>query len=664
MMPDSSISKLFASALTIPQELTLTAANVNLDFTLIRMVPPQEYAGAGVVLTPLRRQNAETGGLHRTARKLGALFEGKAPPSRELLRAYGLRVSEICKEAEAHTKENKGFGLFTMFSGTDIAGLWAAATSGTNAIAVHLLACLIAEALDGPKAVSLWVELIQYRKRELLEQCQDEMDQLKKISMDIAANQELSREELAQWDNSARSWIRTANTVKSKERRQVLLCTDTLGLHISTSAEDAYNGAMSAWVDAISAMELLIKGTPQRVRTGAIILAITAWHIYPDLTVLSKGPGVIQQNDPLVPPSGILTIDVEKGEAGTGIVWSLPLAYMRYYGEPVKVTQTLGIDTNRVSMDEFAYVLIGCVISTWLDFRVSEKEALKLLSRLVEALRMPDRDGKDTEALQRMQKIMARSSWIGQLLSAVEDYEDADPTDKEMAIRLIRHGHRNAEFLCDSQSHPPPFFGLCEIKPLFAMMTGAEPRIAYLRQMAMDLKLSPENCVVRYTYAVEHITVIEYATIGGRGTMTNENGFLLRKPTQPDDSRVNYRWISIVTKVAPCKCGEKCRKPDSGTAPAGLFKLRRKTCPCWNRGGCSIACHNWQKAKDQGNFCESLHAGILRQRIDDITKLGERCLPVHAMEDAHSPFNGMLDFGVGNNFFDSVISLSKGKSLE
>lgn len=40
-------------------------------------------------------ENAEDGPLHRTARKLGALFEQILPPIKTLIKAYGVRVSEI-----------------------------------------------------------------------------------------------------------------------------------------------------------------------------------------------------------------------------------------------------------------------------------------------------------------------------------------------------------------------------------------------------------------------------------------------------------------------------------------------------------------------------------------------------------------------------------------
>lgn len=70
-------------------------ANFNIDFSLVKFTPSQEYSGLGTALSLRRRENAEDGPLHQTARRLGLLFEQIVPPIPDLLKSYGIRASEI-----------------------------------------------------------------------------------------------------------------------------------------------------------------------------------------------------------------------------------------------------------------------------------------------------------------------------------------------------------------------------------------------------------------------------------------------------------------------------------------------------------------------------------------------------------------------------------------
>ncbi|KAF4625513.1 hypothetical protein G7Y89_g12656 [Cudoniella acicularis] len=90
-----ALSRLQASLATVTNELTLAAANINFDLTFVKCEEPKEYQELGKVLSQKRKDEAEMGSAHVTARKLGALFEGVCSPTPNLIKAYGLRVSEI-----------------------------------------------------------------------------------------------------------------------------------------------------------------------------------------------------------------------------------------------------------------------------------------------------------------------------------------------------------------------------------------------------------------------------------------------------------------------------------------------------------------------------------------------------------------------------------------
>lgn len=91
----STLAQISNSLLSATNQNTLALANLNLDFSLIKVCPPKEYEGVGTALSQNHRENAEDGQAHRTARRLGALFEPVIPSIPNLTEVYGRRVSEI-----------------------------------------------------------------------------------------------------------------------------------------------------------------------------------------------------------------------------------------------------------------------------------------------------------------------------------------------------------------------------------------------------------------------------------------------------------------------------------------------------------------------------------------------------------------------------------------
>lgn len=65
------------------------------------------------------------------------------PYTPRLVNAHGTRVSEIAKSPFANPRATSSDGIFADYTGADGTSIWAAATSGNSAIAVHLLACML-----------------------------------------------------------------------------------------------------------------------------------------------------------------------------------------------------------------------------------------------------------------------------------------------------------------------------------------------------------------------------------------------------------------------------------------------------------------------------------------------------------------------------------------
>lgn len=125
-----SIRNITTVLLTVPNEITVVAANFNANFSLTKMEAPKEFHGLRDVLSRTRHREAEEGVPHITARTLGALFESAIPPIPLLSTAYGKRVSEISQSLEATPQDAFPAGLFSDRAGPDGTSVWAAATSG------------------------------------------------------------------------------------------------------------------------------------------------------------------------------------------------------------------------------------------------------------------------------------------------------------------------------------------------------------------------------------------------------------------------------------------------------------------------------------------------------------------------------------------------------
>lgn len=301
-----SIGKINASlAGGLTQETTLALANLNFDFSLCKVEAPMEYQGLGECLSKRRRAAAESGNEHRMARKLGALFSHTLPATPNLVRAYGKRATEIIRESskrESSSKRNDG--VFGEWTGPDATSIWAAATSGAGAIAAHLLACMLARMWTASEAAAVWEEIIESRKLEIANS--DPGTPLWQ-SQELAAKVETTREQISMWDSSARSWLEIADKSRMKQQKQLMLLVDNAGIPVN-QASTTYRSVMDAWTTALSTIEKLLEGVSQSINNGGVILALTSWHIFPDMFVVGAGPNIIQQNDSLYPKGTVITL--------------------------------------------------------------------------------------------------------------------------------------------------------------------------------------------------------------------------------------------------------------------------------------------------------------------------------------------------------------------
>ncbi|KAL8777623.1 MAG: hypothetical protein Q9203_002470 [Teloschistes exilis] len=509
----TSISKLVPSIASGSLEIAPALANINFDFALWKVAAPKEFEGVGSALSASRREEAEGGMIHTIARKLGALFERKVPVTPGLTKAYGTRASEIARSVSLDDKGRKSYGVFASRAGPDATSLWAAATSGTSAISIHLLACLLARIWDAPEAISIWVEVVKRRKEEVIAEF-NETD-IAQVATLEATRQDLPRAQIAEWDDSARAWLRVADTVKNKQQKQLILILDNVQSPINAKT-DTYDSVMEAWTRSLTQMEALVQGISQQARSGETLLALSSWHLYPDLTVVAPSMAHVRQNDPLFGSGGMLTIGLETpiSRTNNGVHWSLPLAYLRHYGRPVVSTCSINsASRSRLSLPELLQATLGALLQKWGPAGEDTSRSLNWIWSIYQILK---EDAKIDRGVLYLRTNVTQHCWLALLSEAADRYLASSGLERQHNNKLISLGRRQAHVFLGTPAEP--HFGLLEKGRFVSMITHTEDKIAYLRKVgkliAEQMRLDSSQIIIRYRHRLsKSLWVPEYATV-------------------------------------------------------------------------------------------------------------------------------------------------------
>ena len=384
-----SVGRATASLVSAAAESTIALANMNVDFSLIKIDAPAELQPLRDILSKKRIETAERGSLHILARRLGVLFDGLVVDTPSLRKAYGARASEIALTASVGQKQPSSYGIFADEVGVDGSTIWAAATSGKNALRMHLLACMLARLWTAQEATAIWVELIAERQSILRKEMEEEGGHITNLAQ-VAALMPIDELHLSEWDASARAWLQTADEAYKLKQTQLMLIVNNVSLSVDIKKQPLYSSVVEVWGNAMRILEEVVQGSGRRATSGDLLLGLSAWHIYPDMVVLGRKTTEVFQKDCLVERGGIVTIGLSGGvcgaaDSGEGIYWSLPLASLRYYGDAVEVCRSSMLDATRISISQLQQVAFGALLAEWKD-SVSHLEAANIILTVLEYL--------------------------------------------------------------------------------------------------------------------------------------------------------------------------------------------------------------------------------------------------------------------------------------
>ncbi|KAF2793187.1 hypothetical protein K505DRAFT_244992 [Melanomma pulvis-pyrius CBS 109.77] len=486
----STIGRLTAALAAATNDVTVAAANINFDFTLVKCEAPREFHTLGSMLATTRKLNAEAGTTHVTAQRLGALFEGCCPPTPKLLKAYGRRVSDISAAAKDTNSLDYSESIFSAYTGIDGTSIWAAATSSKAALHVHLLACMIARVFDAAEAVSIWVELTKERRSNIATSFESGA-QLPFSLATAAVQNPITKAHLAEWDASARSWLRTADEIKKAEHSQFQSLLKYISLEVSQH-ESVFPSVMGAWTSALTTMENLVSGQPQAVHDGSILLALSAWHLYPNMAVFGSHSFEFALDDSLVNPAGVITIGVSPSRrtSNAGVFWCLSLAHLRHYGKPVRTERSLQQDPTRLTFPQFILAALGTFTSGW---QLPSKDRVSGMNFMM-AICNAFEKGPDAKA--------KAASLISRIVSAHISSHGDDLVNGNKLIQLGRRRSQAFTGELEAVDPPVPYFNLLESGHLFKCIKTLEMLISFLRHIVSSLLANGDyangDFIIRY----------------------------------------------------------------------------------------------------------------------------------------------------------------------
>ena len=432
----------------------------------------------------------------------------------------------------------------------------------------------------------------------------------------MAAQQELTRTQLAEWDASARAWLRAADAIKIKQQRQLELIIGNVKTDVN-SKPSVYQSVMQALKVALEGMENLVSGMPQKMQTGEILLGLSAWHLFPDMIFIDSSSITISQLDPLIHRGGILTIGLQPSNLAhtSGISWSLPLAHLRYYGKPILTSQSVfeSGSRSRLTFNELLQAILGCIFGGWGKDGSDAEAAAKFIIQISENMIRIILENGQPQTLATY-----RQSWLFVLSAASMDFLDSEALERQTYIRLINLGKKRLGFLGKPEK---PLFGLSDYMVCFRLQKDTEQKIQFLRDLAHKADLRSEDVFIRYCRfgpseigscwkLCEYTTALPYVRSAMKRT-----SFQQEKPTS-----AHVRWIY---RGMPVNGAGDYESPASDEGLFGNF----------HDDVFPIALHNashstarWSEGGHSGSFNEDQKLLIGKEfpnRVLEFSKIGE-----------------------------------------
>lgn len=262
------------------------------------------------------------------------------------------------------------------------------------------------------------------------------------------------------------------------------------------SGSSTYAKVTSSWRQAMTGMEDLLLGRPQSISDASVLLALSSWHLFPDLIVLGQKIVNVKFKDPLFPSTGVGTIGLTSANARDRVFeWSLTLSHLRYYGDPVSVSST--DDSSRVTMEQLCMMAFGSILGSWGVQSKGIEDTATWFQGLWHTLQ--------NNQLAQSDSLSRRFCWLHLFVQAADSFLQSASEERQKNLSLIKFGNRRGKKFLDADGEAIlPYFGLCNPCVLAGLSVNIdiECGIRYLRQVAQSLGLSCGQAIIRCSHWV------------------------------------------------------------------------------------------------------------------------------------------------------------------
>lgn len=255
------------------------------------------------------------------------------------------------------------------------------------------------------------------------------------------------------------------------------------------TGHDVYAIVKKVWQNSIQVAEKLLGGESYRTSTSEPLLALAAWHLYPDMAILGPNTADVVQDDPLFRAGGILTIGMSAAgsQSENGITWSLPLSHLRFYGKPVTKTRSLGLESERIDFEDLKYMVLGTVTGHWFTKSGGLSKVLDFMNALMNCLRPQFHETSDCKARgtnsdpETSDKLPEWLELLWQAVAGIQESQGQLRSDREQLYYL---GHRRgSKFLSASDKNVPEAFGLANFETFLDQYGDYEEKIETVRKL-------------------------------------------------------------------------------------------------------------------------------------------------------------------------------------
>ena len=281
---------------------------------------------------------------------------------------------------------------------------------------------------------------------------------------------------------------------------------------------ETYDSVLKVWTTALSHFEALMHGTPLNA-PGELLLALGAWHLYPDLTVVDPVTKNVQYGDKLLRHCPVVTVGLKPKQPQTGLTWSLPLEKLRHYGTPVQVEKDLR-HSQRLSIDELLLAFLGSFLYGWKQYGENTGLAIEWLDNFHSSLEHSEALGRvDNFSLEKFVEdvtsqsditvsaafillVSRQDSWLGLLFRAARYYRSLSSKDRRGADAMLKYGRGHARNFIGIR--PSPFIDLFTFGKFIKYWDTEEDGIRFLRDVAEQIDVDGKKIFIRYRHNFTH----------------------------------------------------------------------------------------------------------------------------------------------------------------